>query len=62
MDKPLPATSRIAKGSASSMVVVTRCCGVGWIFVVVDTGGALEDLNAWIAPTRRVSGSSEHTP
>jgi hypothetical protein len=33
-----------------------------WIFVVVDIGVASEDLNAWIAPTRRVSVSSEHTP
>jgi hypothetical protein len=44
------------------MVVVTTCSGGGWIFVVVDTEVASEDLNAWIAPTRRVSGSSEHTP
>jgi hypothetical protein len=44
------------------MVIVTRCCGVGWIFVVVDTGVASDDLNAWIALTRRVPGSSEHTP
>jgi hypothetical protein len=44
------------------MVIVTRCCGVRWIFVVVDTGVASEDLNAWIALTRRVPGSSEHTP
>jgi hypothetical protein len=29
---------------------------------VVDTGVASEDLNAWIALTRRVPGSSEHTP
>ena len=38
MDKSLLATSENASGPAPSMVVVTRCCGGGWIFAVGDTG------------------------